>query len=135
MIRRAIAVVFTATVVMLAFASLPAQMPQIRLARQPDYHAGRIAFTYLGDIWTASETGSDPERLTDHRGHDMSPKFSPDGRWIAFASNRYGNNDRDRYGNNSRYGSSNRYNTVSIDRDRDGTPDRYDRFPTDSRRR
>jgi tricorn protease len=93
MIRRAIAVVFTASVVMLAFASLPAQTPQIRLARQPDYHAGRIAFTYLGDIWTASETGSDPDRLTDHRGHDMSPKFSPDGRWIAFASNRHGNND------------------------------------------
>ena len=93
MIRKAVAVVFTATIVMLGFASLPAQTPQIRLARQPDYHAGRIAFTYLGDIWTASETGSDPDRLTDHRGHDMSPRFSPDGKWIAFASNRYGNND------------------------------------------
>ena len=67
--------------------------PQIKLARQPDYHAGRIAFTYLGDIWTAAENGSDPDRITDHIGHEMSPKFSPDGRWIAFASNRYGNND------------------------------------------
>jgi tricorn protease len=81
----------------LAFAGLPSVQaqggPQIKLARQPDYHAGRIAFTYLGDIWTASETGADPDRITDHRGHDMSPKFSPDGKWIAFASNRYGNND------------------------------------------
>jgi tricorn protease len=93
MSRRLAAVVFTAFVVMLAFVSLPAQTPQIRLARQPDYHGGRIAFTYLGDIWTAGDNGSNPTRLTDHRGHDMSPKFSPDGRWIAFASNRYGNND------------------------------------------
>ena len=30
----------------------------IRLARHPDYHGGRIAFSYLGDIWTASENGS-----------------------------------------------------------------------------
>jgi Tol biopolymer transport system component len=62
--------------------------PPIKLARQPDYHAGRLAFTYLGDIWTAAENGSDPNRITDHIGHDMSPKFSPDGKWIAFASNR-----------------------------------------------
>ena len=25
----------------------------VRMARHPDYHAGRIAFSYLGDIWTA----------------------------------------------------------------------------------
>ncbi len=86
MVRRALVVLFSATVVMLAFASLPAQTPQIRLARPPDYHAGKIAFTYLGDIWTVSETGGDADRITDHRGHDMSPKFSPDGRWIAFAA-------------------------------------------------
>ena len=93
MTRKTVVVLFTALVVVLAFANLPAQTPQIRLARQPDYHAARIAFTYLGDIWTVSETGGDAERITDHRAHDMSPKFSPDGRWIAFASNRYGNND------------------------------------------
>jgi tricorn protease len=91
--HRSFRVVFTASIVVLAFASLPRGASQVRLARQPDYHGGRIAFSYLGDIWTASDTGSDPDRITDHRGHDMYPRFSPDGKWLAFSSNRYGNND------------------------------------------
>jgi tricorn protease len=93
MMRRFCAVVFVASLLVLAFASLPRGSSPIRLARQPAYHAGKIAFSYLGDIWTATETGADVERITDHRGHDMYPRFSPDGRWIAFSSNRYGNND------------------------------------------
>jgi tricorn protease len=65
----------------------------IRLARHPDYHAGRIAFSYLGDIWTADENGADAHRVTDHSARDVYPRFSPDGKWIAFSSNRYGGSD------------------------------------------
>jgi tricorn protease len=65
----------------------------VRLARHPDYHMGRIVFSYLGDIWIAGEDGSNPTRLTDNLGYDIYPRFSPDGRWVAFSSNRYGNND------------------------------------------
>ncbi len=65
----------------------------IRLARHPDYHAGKITFSYLGDIWVANEDGSNVVRLTDNRAREIYPRFSPDGRWIAFSSNRYGNND------------------------------------------
>ena len=32
----------------------------IKLARMPDYHAGKIAFSYLGDIWVANEDGAIP---------------------------------------------------------------------------
>ncbi|HVH58372.1 MAG TPA: S41 family peptidase [Vicinamibacterales bacterium] len=65
----------------------------VKLARHPDYHAGKIAFSYLGDIWTADENGSDAHRITDHSARDVYPRFSPDGRWIAFSSNRYGGYD------------------------------------------
>jgi len=71
----------------------PAPAGPIKLARQPDYHAGKIAFTYLGDIWTANDDGSGPVRLTVNTALDVYPRFSPDGRWIAFSSNRFGNND------------------------------------------
>ena len=65
----------------------------IKLARHPDYHAGRIAFSYLGDIWTANEDGTGVQRITDNGAREVYPRFSPDGRWIAFSSNRYGNYD------------------------------------------
>lgn len=65
----------------------------VRLARTPDYHAGKIAFSYLGDIWVVDEDGSNPRRLTDNVARDINPRFSPDGKWIAFSSQRYGNYD------------------------------------------
>ena len=66
---------------------------EVKLARHPDFHNGKIAFSYLGDIWVADETGSNPVRLTVHKARDVYPRFSPDGKWIAFSSDRYGNYD------------------------------------------
>ena len=65
----------------------------IKLARHPDYHAGKIVFSYLGDLWVANEDGTGARRISDHTARDIYPRFSPDGKWIAFSSNRYGNND------------------------------------------
>jgi tricorn protease len=73
--------------------SAAADAAPVKLARHPDYNAGRITFSYLGDIWTAAEDGSNVHRLTDNRAREVYPRFSPDGKWIAFSSNRYGNND------------------------------------------
>src|SRR5215813_10305473 len=64
-----------------------------KLLRHPSYHNGKVAFSYLGDIWVANEDGSNVQRLTVHRARDIYPHFSPDGKWIAFSSNRYGNYD------------------------------------------
>ncbi len=66
---------------------------EARLLRHPAYHKGKVAFSYLGDIWAANEDGSGAQRLTVHRARDVYPRFSPDGRWIAFSSNRQGNYD------------------------------------------
>ena len=66
---------------------------EAKLVRYPDYHAGKIAFAYLGDIWTADEDGKNVQRLTVHTARDIHPRFSPDGRSIAFSSDREGNMD------------------------------------------
>jgi tricorn protease len=73
---------------------MPALMfGQARLLRHPSYSNGKVAFSYLGDIWTAKEDGSGLVRVTDHKAREVFPRFSPDGKWIAFSSNREGNYD------------------------------------------
>src|SRR5215468_9008794 len=71
----------------------PAAAGEIKLARHPDYHGGKIVFSYLGDLWLVNEDGAQPQRLTVHGARDVYPRFSPDGKWIAFSSNRQGNYD------------------------------------------
>jgi tricorn protease len=80
-------------VVVLLLITATASAAQIRLARTPDYHAGKIAFSYLGDIWVVNEDGTNPQRITINTAREVNPRFSPDGRWITFSSNRYGNQD------------------------------------------
>jgi tricorn protease len=71
-----------------------AQEP-IRFARTPDISPdGKlVAFSYLGDIWTVEAIGGVARPITMHEAHDVGPIFSPDGRWIAFSSNRHGQYD------------------------------------------
>ncbi len=61
-----------------------------RLLRQPTLSATQIAFEYGGDIWIVSRTGGEARRLTSTPAVEADPYFSPDGRWIAFTSDRSG---------------------------------------------
>src|SRR3989442_2142177 len=66
---------------------------EAKLVRYPHYYQGRVAFSYLGDIWTAGENGQGIRRITVHKARDGYPRFSPDGRGIAFFSDRNGDLD------------------------------------------
>ena len=83
---------FTIALLICTFASL-AFGREARLVRYPSYSNGRIAFTYLGDIWTSDDNGQNIQRLTVNKARDAYPRFSPDGKWIAFSSDRNGNLD------------------------------------------
>jgi len=49
-----------------------------------------IAFDLLGDIYTMPIAGGHPTRITSGLAFDMQPRFSPDGRMLAFTSDRGG---------------------------------------------
>ncbi len=53
----------------------------------------KIAFSYMGDIWTVDVAGGRAIQLTNHKAYDQKPIWSPDGKWIAFTSDREKNND------------------------------------------
>lgn len=54
------------------------------LLRYPDIHEDVVVFVYGGDLWTVPVRGGLARRLTGHPGLESFPKFSPDGRFIAF---------------------------------------------------
>lgn len=49
-----------------------------------------IAFDLLGDIYTMPITGGTPTRIAEGLAYDQQPRFSPDGKRIAFTSDRGG---------------------------------------------
>ena len=53
----------------------------------------RIAFTYMGDIYVVAATGGEARCIVSDAAYDYRPVWSPDGRSIAYASDRYGNFD------------------------------------------
>ena len=57
---------------------------QTKLLRFPDIHAGKVVFTYAGDLWTVATGGGSAIRFTAHPGQELFGRFSPDGKWIAF---------------------------------------------------
>src|SRR5688572_23393713 len=74
----------TILAVLACTATLGAQERLTRLLRQPDIHGDLVAFVYGGDLWIVSAAGGEARRLTSDDGMEYFPKFSPDGRWIAF---------------------------------------------------
>jgi len=71
------------------------ELPVIRDVHYPDLNpdATQIAFEYQGDIWVANVEDGIGRRLTVSDAYESRPRFSPDGKSIAFVSDRYGNPD------------------------------------------
>ncbi|MFB0519066.1 MAG: PDZ domain-containing protein [Acidobacteriota bacterium] len=63
------------------------------LLRHPTINGKDVVFVYGGDLWTVPSDGGEARRLTTHPGQELWPKYSPDGRYIAFTGQYDGNTD------------------------------------------
>ena len=66
---------------------------EARLLRFPAVSGNQLVFSYAGDLYTTGVNGGTARKLTSHNGYEMFPKFSPDGREIAFTGQYDGNTE------------------------------------------
>lgn len=67
--------------------------PHPLMLRNPDVSATHVCFVYANDLWVAPREGGPAARLASPPGREAFPRFSPDGRTIAFMGNYDGNTD------------------------------------------
>ncbi len=76
----------------LGYTQLEAQI-DAGLFRYPDVSKTQIVFSYANDLWLVSKDGGEAIKISSPPGVESFPKFSPDGKTIAFTGNYDGNRD------------------------------------------
>ena len=64
-----------------------------RLLRFPTIYGNQVVFGYAGDLYTVSSSGGTARKITNDIGYEAFPKFSPDGKSIAFTGQYDGNTE------------------------------------------
>ena len=87
---------FLVVALFLIFAAngLEAQVqPSAGMIRFPDISESQIVFCYADDIWIVDRDGGKASPLASPKGAERFPRFSPDGKTIAFMGNYEGGTD------------------------------------------
>ncbi len=71
----------------------PIGAQEARLLRFPTIHQNNVVFCYAGNLYSADIANGISRRLTSHEGYEMFPRYSPDGKWIAFTGQYDGNTE------------------------------------------
>lgn len=84
---------FFVSFLLILFVSTISAQVDARMLRYPDVSATHITFVYAGDIWVVAKEGGLAYKLSSPKGDETFPRFSPDGKQIAFSGNYDGNTD------------------------------------------
>ncbi len=83
----------TLAVALALFPRLAPAAEEARLLRFPDVNGDSVVFSHGGDLWSVPTAGGLARRLTSGDGLEIFPRFSPDGKWIAFTGHYDGSSD------------------------------------------
>ncbi|MDP1660673.1 MAG: hypothetical protein Q8L55_02055, partial [Phycisphaerales bacterium] len=67
--------------------------PSAGMLRWPDVSKTQIVFSYANDLWVVAKGGGVAQPLSTAPGQERLPRFSPDGKTVAFVGNYEGNWD------------------------------------------
>lgn len=90
MLRYACTLICATTLVPVA---RPQEADEARLLRFPTIHEDSVVFVSAGNLYTVPTAGGVARRLTSHDGNEMFPRFSPDGKLLAFTGQYDGNTE------------------------------------------
>ncbi|HXV86200.1 MAG TPA: hypothetical protein VD793_05860, partial [Gemmatimonadales bacterium] len=77
----------------LSYSGVVRAQTSAKLMRHADVSATQVAFVYGGDIWVVPKTGGTAIQVTHSPGEESWPRFSPDGRHLAYTASYNGNED------------------------------------------
>ncbi|MCX6225518.1 MAG: hypothetical protein NTV01_12345 [Bacteroidia bacterium] len=80
-------------VICLSLFQIPYAQISVKLMKYMDVSDNQITFVYGGDIWVMPKTGGTAIQVTHSPGEESWPRFSPDGRSIAYTASYNGNAD------------------------------------------
>ncbi len=80
-------------IILVLVSSVSPAAEEARVLRFPTVSGDSIVFAYAGDLFTVPLAGGTARRLTSHEGYEAFPRFSPDGKWIAFTGEYDGNRE------------------------------------------
>lgn len=83
----------TGTILLIAlfYTNITKAQVHARMFRYPDVSQTQITFVYAGNVWVAPKEGGLAKMLTTPKGEEEFPRFSPDGRQIAYSADYAGN--------------------------------------------
>lgn len=85
--------VFLISLFILTFPVLLRAASEARVLRFPAIYKDLVVFSYAGDLYSVPAEGGVARKLTSHPGYEAFARFSPDGRFIAFAGEYDGNRE------------------------------------------
>lgn len=85
-------IVFLLIMVIQPLTFLSAQ-DEARVLRFPAIFNNQVVFSHAGDLYTVESGGGIARKLTNHKGYEMFPRFSPDGKLVAFTGQYDGNTE------------------------------------------